>query len=83
MPTIHPFPLESPTPPLYSLACHPTRNLIASASLDYSIKLYDGETKALVSKLEGHDGAVLVVRFSVCGLLASGSDDKKVVVWGR
>ena len=50
--------------------------LLASGSLDDSIKLWDAGTGALKTTLQGHTDDVVSVAFSPCGsTLASGSSD--------
>jgi WD40 repeat protein len=57
------------------------RELIASASKDKTIRLWD-PAKGLLQELKGHNGCVNAVRFSPNGqLLASASDDKTVRLW--
>ncbi|MUG98156.1 hypothetical protein F7734_39955 [Scytonema sp. UIC 10036] len=61
----------------------PDSSLIASASLDRTIKLWrrDG---TVVATLEGHQGAVRAVAFSPDGrILASASEDGTIKLWQR
>jgi len=56
--------------------------LVASAGADHTVKLWDANTCACRATLRGHGGVVVSARFSPDGsLLASGSFDRRVVVW--
>ncbi|KAI8610156.1 WD40-repeat-containing domain protein [Chytriomyces sp. MP71] len=83
--------------PIYACHVQPNGMRLATGGQDAKVKLWnvkpivdvDAETDAseprLLSTLSLHSGAVLCVRFS-CGngrLLASGSDDAKIVIWGE
>ena len=70
------------------VAFHPTKNLVASCSLDKSIKLWNADTGAELWTVRGHSASVNCVDFSPDGLtIASGSgdpfggDDNSVRVW--
>ncbi|KAJ3317765.1 HIR complex subunit [Boothiomyces sp. JEL0866] len=80
--------------PIYSIHAHPLENKLATAGQDFNIKIWnldaildstieaDESIPKLLSTLSLHDGAVLCVRWSPNGqLLASGSDDTKIVIW--
>jgi len=63
------------------LVFHPTRRLLASASLDGTARLWDLDTGA-VRVLEGHWDKVYAVAFSPDGaLLATGSEDTTIALW--
>jgi eukaryotic-like serine/threonine-protein kinase len=67
---------------VYALAFSPTCQLLASASADNTIRLWDIETEQLLFTLTGHQNAVRSVMFSPDGqLLASGSFDNTVKLW--
>jgi len=56
--------------------------LLASGSLDDSIKLWDAGTGALKTTLQGHTSYVWSVAFSPCGsTIASGSRDLSIKLW--
>jgi len=55
---------------------------MATASMDCSVRLWDGSTGACLATLQAHSGMVYTVQFSPDGLLlASGGFDKAVHVW--
>jgi COMPASS component SWD3 len=60
----------------------PNGSIIASASADSTIKLWDAKTGALQQTLEGHLAGVNMITWSPdSGILASGSDDKVIRLW--
>jgi len=60
----------------------PDGRLIASASFDKSVKLWDGITAKLIATLRGHVQAVYQVAWSADSrLLVSGSSDSTLKVW--
>uniref|UniRef100_A0A8C5N1R5 Notchless protein homolog 1 n=1 Tax=Leptobrachium leishanense TaxID=445787 RepID=A0A8C5N1R5_9ANUR len=60
----------------------PDTRIIASASFDKSIKLWDGKTGKYISSLRGHVGAVYQISWSADSrLLVSGSSDSTLKVW--
>ncbi|XP_053212357.1 notchless protein homolog 1-like isoform X2 [Panonychus citri] len=60
----------------------PDTRIIASASFDKSIKLWDGKTGKYITSLRGHVQAVYQIAWSAdTRLLVSGSADSTVKVW--
>lgn len=60
----------------------PDARLIASASFDKSIKLWDGKTGKFITSLRGHVKAVYQIAWSADNrLLVSGSADSTLKVW--
>ncbi len=68
--------------PINNIAFSPNNPLLASASSDSTIQLWDLNTNTLQATLHGHTSDVLDVAFSPDGsLLASGSADGTVRLW--
>ncbi|KAJ5496975.1 hypothetical protein N7463_008962 [Penicillium fimorum] len=64
------------------VAFSPNAELLASCSLDKTVRIWDPETGALQQTLEGHTDTVVSVAFSTDGrLLASGSMDQTIRLW--
>ncbi|ORX96152.1 WD40 repeat-like protein, partial [Basidiobolus meristosporus CBS 931.73] len=79
---------------IFSIDVHPSGALLATSGADGLVKIWnikslltakneDDKTEKLCGTLKGHQGRVLCVRWSKENkpLLASGSDDHKVIVW--
>ncbi|TEU17353.1 MAG: MerR family transcriptional regulator [Anaerolineales bacterium] len=65
------------------LALNPEGEVLASASSDQTIRLWDVETGARLKILRGHTGEITGVTFLLDGcLLASSSRDNSVRLWG-
>src|SRR5258708_22976957 len=65
-----------------AVAPSPDGGLLASASSDKTIKLWDPHTGEHLRTLQGHSSWVTSVTFSLDGgHLASGSDDKTIKLW--
>jgi eukaryotic-like serine/threonine-protein kinase len=65
-----------------ALAYSPNGHLVASASYDGKVCLWNSETGSLVQTLNGHDGRVHCLAFQPGGnLLASGGYDETVRLW--
>ncbi|KAJ5680776.1 hypothetical protein N7536_011915 [Penicillium majusculum] len=65
-----------------SVAFSPNGELLASCSIDKTVRLWDPTTGALQQTLEGHTDAILSVAFSTDGrLLVSGSLDNTIRLW--
>jgi WD40 repeat protein len=74
--------LEGHTNGVWSVAFSPDGTLLASGSVDRTVKVWDVRTGAIVRNLEGHSNWVRCVAFSPDGtLLASASYDSSVKLW--
>ena len=67
---------------VYSVAYHPKGGLLATASHDGTIRLFEPDGKRMIRALVGHDGPVTSLSFSPDGsVLASGSRDRTFRLW--
>ena len=68
--------------PVWAVAYHPNGQVIASGSVDHTIRLWEVETGRMLKILRGHTDAVRCLAFSPDGeLLASGSTDRTIRLW--
>jgi platelet-activating factor acetylhydrolase IB subunit alpha len=68
--------------PVTAVAVHPKYSILASASEDTSVKIWDYETAQYERTLKGHTGAVTAVAFDATGaLLATSSTDMSAKLW--
>ncbi|XP_052801296.1 notchless protein homolog 1-like [Mya arenaria] len=90
--TLYMWTPETETKPLARLTGHmqlindvrfsPDTRLLASASFDKSVKLWDGKTGKFITTLRGHVSRVYQVSWSADSrLLCSGSSDSTLKVW--
>jgi WD40 repeat protein/energy-coupling factor transporter ATP-binding protein EcfA2 len=65
-----------------SVAFSPNSNLLASASKDGTVRIWDLNTNAEIGKLTEHRGDVLSVAFSPNGkMIATGGEDSTIILW--
>ncbi|MGD9855393.1 MAG: hypothetical protein AB7U20_10645, partial [Planctomycetaceae bacterium] len=75
-------PLEGHTAPVYCVSFSPDSRLLATASGDHTVRLWDTETANLQRVLEGHSSDVNCVAFSPTeNKLATASEDHTVGIW--
>ena len=68
--------------PITSVAIHPKYSILASASEDTTVKIWDYETAQYERTLKGHTGAITSVSFDATGVyLATSSTDMSAKIW--
>ena len=69
---------------VYEVSFSPNGQVLASASGDRTVKLWDVQTGTEIETLKGHNNDVLSVSFSPDGqTIASGSRDRTVKLWNK
>lgn len=70
------------TAQITSVVFNPSGDLLAAASTDFTIKIWDFENKSLIATLVSHTDAVRYIKFNPDGKsLASSSDDGTIIIW--
>ncbi|UUZ51520.1 hypothetical protein LP420_20485 [Massilia sp. B-10] len=74
--------LEGHSAAINDVVYSPDGKLMATASSDQSVRLWDSESGALLQTMDGHQGWVTSVRFSPNGkFLVSGGEDHTTRLW--
>jgi len=66
---------------LWTVAYSPDGRTFATGGADRTIRVYDTNSGKLLTKLEGHKGAVTALAFLTPNLLATTSGDKTLKIW--
>ena len=64
-----------------ALRFHPTKTVLAAASSNNNVRVYDLETKRFVTQLSGHLSTVTSLMFLSDDVLLTGGKDKVIKVW--
>ena len=68
--------------PVYAVAYSPEGDLLATSSFTPQVNIWDTKSGELVRELSGHDGPIETLAFlQHTGLLVSGGDDGKIIIW--
>lgn len=71
-----------PSDGVTSVALSPDGRLLAAASLDKIVRIWDTETSQILDRLEGHSDSVYSIAFSPDGKnVISGSLDRNIMLW--
>jgi WD40 repeat protein len=77
-----PLPLQGHSCSVRSICFHPHKDLLASGSLDCTLKLWDLQQGENISTLKGHTCPIRSVTFDPEGrILVSGSEDGTIRLW--
>ena len=63
--------------------CPISNKILASGSLDDTIKIWNIEDRSIMSTLSGHTDTVNALCYVKEGIFVSGSDDKLLIVWSK
>lgn len=67
---------------IYCIDLHPHQTRFATGGIDRQVKIWKNLIKTPIATLRAHEATVLCVRWSNDGrMLASGSDDNKILIW--